>query len=92
MLRQRSLPQRLERLYDKNVHMYCLIVKRGDFGRYDQLYKMFGNKMPVIWERRKVERRSSASGTTVEERRQSDRRGPPPLSWPALGFLVANRP
>ena len=71
--------------------MYCLIVKRGDTGRCDLLYKAFGQKIPVIWERRRGERRNGSADTSIEEQRQNDRRGPPPPIWMALGFTVVNR-
>ena len=72
-------------------NMYCLVVRRGDYGQYDLLYKAFGDKMPVIWERRNRERRHQAADESVQERRQSYRRGFPQPSWLVLGFAVANR-
>jgi hypothetical protein len=71
--------------------MYTLIVKRGDLGRYDMLYKAFGERMPVIWERRHRERRKRGDVAATEERRDGDRRGPPTPSWIALGFVVVDR-
>ena len=71
--------------------MYCIIVKRGELERYDLLYGSFGQKMPVLWERRHADRRKTADAGATEDRRQRERRGPPQLSWTALGFAVAQR-
>jgi hypothetical protein len=71
--------------------MYCLIVRRGDLTTYDTLYKTFGEKTPVIWERRHAERRKAASDVASAERRLGERRGVPPPSWKALGFVVVER-
>jgi hypothetical protein len=71
--------------------MYCLIVRRGDYEGYDRLYKAFGQLLPVIWERRRGERRKAAQSVGIEERRRGERRGSPPPSWTALGFVVVNR-
>jgi hypothetical protein len=70
--------------------MHCLIVKRGDPGRYDLLYKTFSQQIPVVWEGRRRDRRHAA-GAIGEERRHHDRRGPAPLTWTTLGFAVGNR-
>lgn len=72
--------------------MYCLIVKRGDLERYDVMYKMFSEKMPVIWERRHGDRRKSAGDPpNIEDRRRQERRRAPQPSWNALGFVVVER-
>lgn len=71
--------------------MYQILVKRGDFNRHDELHKMFGHRIPVTWDRRQRERRYGAAEPAVEERRQGERRGPPALTWPALGFVVIDR-
>jgi len=34
--------------------MYCIVVKRGKFQQYDVLYKTFGGRPPVIWDRRRL--------------------------------------
>ena len=60
--------------------MYCVVVKRGDFETYDLLYKTFGSRLPVIWDRRKH--------STADAQNQDDRRADPPASWAALGFVV----
>ncbi len=73
--------------------MYYIVVKRGDFGTYDLLHKSFGQKTPLLWDRRRNDRRdSSAAATTVpEERRRSERRTSNPPSWAALNFVVFRR-
>jgi hypothetical protein len=43
----------------------------------------------VIWDRRVGERRALA-GSDPSDRRRSDRRAAPPITWSALGFLVAH--
>jgi len=69
--------------------MYRMYVKKGDPERYELLYKTFSERLPVIWERRKADRRRNQASPNGEERRRSDRRGPPPATWDALGFVVA---
>jgi hypothetical protein len=71
--------------------MHYIVVKRADFQGYDILHKAFGQKVPVIWERRHGERRQNAPDTLTEERRYVKRRGAPPASWTALGFVVVER-
>jgi hypothetical protein len=65
------------------------IVKRGDIERYEQLFKVFGSKVPVVWDRRRRQRRITAA-PAQEERRRTERRGPPPASWRSLNFVVAD--
>jgi hypothetical protein len=73
--------------------MVCIVQKRGDYRRYDVLHRMFGSTTPVVWDQRRRERRrTSAASTVLEERRKIERRGPAPLSWVALGFIVVERP
>jgi hypothetical protein len=67
---------------------YCILVKRGDFQRYDLIHRAFSDKLPVMWERRHGDRRQ-ATQPIHNQRRQSERRGPPPACWVALGFVVA---
>ena len=71
--------------------MYCIIVKRGDFQMYDLLYKAFGSRLPVIWDRRQrtAPAGSSQASSTAEstERRNTML----PTSWQALGFVVVHR-
>ena len=73
--------------------MYYIVVKRGDFGTYDLLHKSFGQKTPLLWDRRRADRRGSnaAAPAVQEERRQSDRRAANPASWSALNFIVFRR-
>jgi hypothetical protein len=71
--------------------MHSIVVKRGDFQGYDILHKAFGQKVPVIWERRHGDRRQNAEFTHKQERRCLQRRGAPPASWTALGFVVVER-
>jgi hypothetical protein len=63
--------------------VYCIVVKRGEFQTYDMLYKMFGARLPVIWDRREREVPSPPTDRRV---------GSAPASWVALGFVVAERP
>ena len=70
--------------------MVCIFVRRGDFQQYDRLHQAFGERVPVLWDRRRRNARpvdGDDAGTQGEERRQA-----PPLSWVALGFVVVNRP
>jgi hypothetical protein len=62
--------------------VYCIVVRRGDFQTYDLLYKMFGSRLPVIWDRREHE----ALHPDPDRRVRSA-----PASWVALGFVVAER-
>ncbi|MET0166167.1 MAG: hypothetical protein ABW318_14330 [Vicinamibacterales bacterium] len=71
--------------------MHYIVVKRADFQGYDILHKAFGQKVPVIWERRHTERRQNTNSTGKQERRSIKRRGAPPASWTALGFVVVER-
>jgi hypothetical protein len=67
--------------------LHCIIVKRGKDQDYDALYKIFGSRVPVVWDRRRVDRPVAATGDAgPTERRQ----GSPP-SWVALGFVVVDR-
>jgi hypothetical protein len=73
--------------------MYCIVLRRGDYQRYDLLHKTFGSTTPVIWDRRVRERRKTSDTTAMaDERRQAERRGPAPTSWMALGFVVVQQP
>ena len=67
--------------------MHCIIVKRGKDQEYEALYKIFGSRVPVVWDRRRVDRPIPATGDAgPTERRQSN-----PPSWVALGFVVVDR-
>ena len=75
--------------------MRChIFVKRGEFRRYDDLYKVFAANGPteVAWDRRSRERRKASTPPNEKERRHRDRRNPPPPSWTGLGFVVASLP
>ncbi len=41
----------------------------------------------IIWDRRVGERRQRTAPIGIE-RRRADRRGPPPVSWDALDFVI----
>jgi hypothetical protein len=71
--------------------MYYVIVRRGDFQKFDLLHKTFGTVTSVVWDQRVHERRRSVDPRQAEDRRRLDRRGPVPVSWKALGFVVAER-
>ena len=74
--------------------MYCIIVKRGDFQMYDLLYKSFGSRLPVIWDRRQrtAPAGSSQASSTTESTESTERRNAMlPTSWQALGFVVVHR-
>jgi hypothetical protein len=68
--------------------VYSIIVKRGDLEHYDLLYKSFSTRVPVIWDRRRRDRRQLNGHSSAGERRGATRRGRPPASWLALGFVV----
>jgi hypothetical protein len=68
--------------------MARIIVKRGDVTRYDDLYKTFSARVPVTWDRRRAQRRKQDVQHGADERRTAERRGSPPPSWTALGFVV----
>lgn len=68
-----------------------IVVRRGDFQRYDMLYKAFGDRVPVIWDRRRSERRQQHDAPDAGERRTVERRGSLGPSWRLLGFVVAER-
>jgi hypothetical protein len=68
--------------------MCCIVVKRGEFKRYDTLYKAFATQAPVIWDRRGGDRRRAQTGFEGPDRRVTDRRAMVPASWQALSFVV----
>lgn len=68
-----------------------VVVRRGDFQRYEVLYKVFGDRVPVIWDRRHSERRRLDSLPDTSDRRRGKRRSVPPLSWLALGVVIVER-
>ncbi len=66
--------------------MTCIVVKRGEFAQYDRLYRAFGDRLPVAWDRRRGTRRPAE--VTAEAPRRAERRHRPSASWEALGFVV----
>lgn len=65
--------------------MACIVVKRGEYAQYDRLYKAFGDRVPVVWDRRRNARPSQeTTGAQPPERRNTL-----PTSWVSLGFVVA---
>jgi len=75
-----------------NNSMYYIMVKRGEFQRFDLLHRTFGSLTSVVWDPRGRDRRLTADPYNGEERRTVDRRGPVPASWKALSFIVVERP
>jgi hypothetical protein len=73
--------------------MVRIVVKRGEFQRFDDLYKVFvpNGAADVVWDRRLRERRKGKASSDVQERRKAERRSPHPVSWTGLGFLVCDR-
>ena len=73
--------------------MVRIVVKRGEFQRFDDLYKAFvpNGAADVVWDRRLRERRKAKPPSEVQERRQSDRRSTQPVSWTGLSFVVCER-
>jgi len=63
--------------------MTCIVVKRGEYAHYDRLYRAFGDRLPIVWDRRRTARLG-------EQRQPTDRRNTVPASWQALGFVVAH--
>jgi hypothetical protein len=69
--------------------MLYIIVKQHEFETYDRLHRSFGDRAPVVWDRRRARRRPPAgSGTNPDA---GERRQAPPTSW-SLGFVVVDRP
>lgn len=73
--------------------MVRIVVKRGEFQRFDELYKVFvpNGAADVVWDRRLRERRKTKAAGDVEERRHSERRKAQPVSWTGLSFVVCER-
>ena len=72
--------------------MYSIVVRRGEFKRYDTLYKMFFAQTPVLWDRRRQDRRQTRVVVEGVDRRRGNRRGGSPPSWDALSFVVIDGP
>jgi hypothetical protein len=45
--------------------MPCIIVRRGDLQQYDRLYRAFGDRVPVVWDRRRTPQ--PTGGDAVED-------------------------
>jgi hypothetical protein len=73
--------------------MVRIVVKRGEFQRFDDLYKAFvpNGAADVVWDRRIRDRRKGKGTAEGQERRLATRRGPHPVSWTGLGFVVCER-
>ena len=73
--------------------MVRIVVKRGEFQRFDDLYKAFvpNGAADVVWDRRLRERRKGKEAVERQERRVATRRGPLPVSWTGLSFVVCER-
>lgn len=67
------------------------VVRRGEAETYETLAETFGvcrrPLVEIIWDRRHGDRRRQEQPTSLE-RRCRDRRGPQPLTWSALGFVM----
>ncbi len=48
------------------------------------------NRVHVVWDRRRGERRANRA-PVVRDRRRGDRRGPPPATWDAFGYVLVTR-
>ena len=68
-----------------------IIVKRGEFDRDELLYKAFGQRASVMWDRRRHQRRQTLDRPAAEERRNAERRGLPLASWSGLSFVVVDK-
>jgi hypothetical protein len=66
-----------------------VVVRRGATERLEFMTARLANEpVRVVWDRRIAVRRQRKQRVTVE-RRHGDRRGPPPLTWRASGFVIA---
>ena len=69
-----------------------VVVRRGATERFDAFNtRLAGEPVQIRWDRRVTDRRRKRL-RVVLERRRSDRRAPPPLTWPAGGFVIARLP
>ena len=71
--------------------MTCIIVRLGEYEKYDSLKEVFRHGVPIVWDRR-----CNSEPITYSERDSSDsisnRRRKPPTSWTAHGFVVVDGP
>lgn len=63
------------------------VVPRGETALAARLRAMARSSVPVIWDRREQDRRTTDRPFPADRRRR-DRRGPPPSTWGTLHFLV----
>jgi tetratricopeptide (TPR) repeat protein len=77
-------------LEDEPIPPGLAIVRRGEAELFATLQEHLEalNLRQVIWDRRREERRDRVE-PGAPDRRRDERRGPAPLTWDALGFLVA---
>ena len=69
-----------------------VIVRRGATDRFEFFNaRLASEPVRISWDRRIADRRQRKQRMRVE-RRRGDRRGPPPLTWPAGGFVIARLP
>ena len=68
----------------------CTASLSGDYQQYDVLYKTFGARVLVIWNRRRCERRD-LNRPDMGVQLKPERRSATPPSWQALGFVVVDR-
>jgi hypothetical protein len=71
-----------------------IVVRTGALDRFAALRDAFlAEGVSVIWDRRLGERRRFAAAVRpAPERRRRERRGPAPVSWDLLDFLVVSGP
>jgi hypothetical protein len=85
---------RLEEGADRmsNETRLLVIVRRGATERFDLLNtRLAGEPVQISWDRRIADRRQRKQRVRLE-RRHGDRRGSPPLTWPAGGFVITRQP
>jgi hypothetical protein len=65
-----------------------VIVKRGDTALAERLRAIASPGVPIIWDRRKRQRRRVTDRPISDDRRRRDRRRPLATTLDTLGFLV----
>jgi Cu/Ag efflux protein CusF len=76
---------------DRLDSLALVVVERGATETYGLLKERLGStRARVIWDRRRADRRTRAALTSPDRRRRERRRSPP-VTWEALGYLVAER-
>jgi hypothetical protein len=66
----------------------CIVVKRGEYDRYDLLHRAFGDRLPVVWDRRRVTR--LRLDDALRWPRVAERRSSRSADWEDLGFVVTS--